>query len=51
VQGVLAATVHYLVHAARCPCPAGIGVSSAASELEGAYAFGWAQNIWADTLA
>jgi len=26
-------------------------VSSAASELEGAYAFGWAQNIWADTLA
>ncbi len=31
--------------------PGAGGVSSAASELEGAYAFGWAQNIWADTLA
>ena len=27
------------------------GVSSAASELEGAYAMAWARNIWADTLA
>lgn len=27
------------------------GVSSSASALEGAYAFGWAQNIWADSLA
>jgi sulfide dehydrogenase [flavocytochrome c] flavoprotein chain len=27
------------------------GVSSAASALEGAYAFAWAQNIWADSLA
>lgn len=27
------------------------GVSSAASELEGAYALAWARNIWADTLA
>jgi sulfide dehydrogenase [flavocytochrome c] flavoprotein chain len=27
------------------------GVSAAASALEGAYAMGWAQNIWADTLA
>ena len=27
------------------------GVSTAASELEGAYAMGWARNIWADTLA
>jgi hypothetical protein len=26
------------------------GVSAAASALEGAYAFGWAQNIWADSL-
>ena len=26
------------------------GVSAAASALEGAYAMGWAQNIWADTL-
>jgi len=31
--------------------PGAGGVSSAASELEGTYAFGWAQNIWADTLA
>jgi sulfide dehydrogenase [flavocytochrome c] flavoprotein chain len=27
------------------------GVSAAASALEGAYAMGWAQNIWADSLA
>ena len=27
------------------------GVSTAASELEGHYAMGWARNIWADTLA
>ena len=27
------------------------GVSAVASALEGAYAMGWAQNIWADTLA
>ena len=27
------------------------GVSAVASPLEGAYAFGWAQNIWADALA
>ena len=27
------------------------GVSAEASALEGAYAMGWAQNIWADTLA
>ena len=27
------------------------GVSAVASPLEGAYAFGWAQNIWADVLA
>ena len=27
------------------------GVSAAASALEGAYAMGWAQNIWADALA
>jgi hypothetical protein len=26
------------------------GVSGAASELEGAYAMGWANNIWADML-
>ena len=31
--------------------PGAGGVSAAASALEGAYAFGWAQNIWADSLA
>ncbi len=31
--------------------PGAGGVSSAASALEGAYAMGWAQNIWADSLA
>ena len=30
--------------------PGSGGVSAAASELEGAYALGWAQNIWADVL-
>jgi sulfide dehydrogenase [flavocytochrome c] flavoprotein chain len=27
------------------------GVSDKASELEGSYAWGWARNIWADSLA
>jgi hypothetical protein len=31
--------------------PGSGGVSAAASELEGRYALGWAQNIWADMLA
>ena len=31
--------------------PGSGGVSTAASELEGGYAMGWARNIWADTLA
>ena len=31
--------------------PGSGGVSAAASELEAAYAFAWARNIWADTLA
>lgn len=31
--------------------PGSGGISKAASELEGRYALGWAQNIWADTLA
>jgi sulfide dehydrogenase [flavocytochrome c] flavoprotein subunit len=30
--------------------PGAGGLSGAASELEGAYAMGWARNIWADTL-
>ena len=33
------------------PVPGAGGLSSAMSEQEGAYAFGWAKNIWADTLA
>jgi hypothetical protein len=28
-----------------------VGVSSAPTELEGQYGWGWAQNIWADMLA
>ncbi|WP_300649697.1 FCSD flavin-binding domain-containing protein, partial [Hydrogenophaga sp.] len=31
--------------------PGSGGLSSAASELEGAYAKAWARNIWADSLA
>jgi NADH dehydrogenase FAD-containing subunit len=31
--------------------PGSGGVSAAANELEGVYAWAWAQNIWADTLA
>ena len=31
--------------------PGSGGVSTAANELEGIYAWAWAQNIWADTLA
>jgi hypothetical protein len=30
--------------------PGASGVSAARSELEGTYAAGWAQNIWADML-
>jgi len=26
------------------------GVSTGSSELEGSYAWGWARNIWGDTL-
>ena len=33
------------------PVPGAGGVSPAMSELEGNYAFAWAKNIWADTLA
>jgi len=31
--------------------PGSGGLSTAANELEGYYAMGWARNIWADTLA
>ena len=33
------------------PVPGSGGVSPAMSVVEGAYAFAWATNIWADTLA
>ena len=33
------------------PVPGSGGVSTVMSELEGNYAFAWARNIWADTLA
>ncbi len=33
------------------PVPGSGGVSTAMNELEGRYAFNWAKNIWADTLA
>jgi len=33
------------------PVPGSGGLSTAMSELEGRYAFAWARNIWADTLA
>jgi NADPH-dependent 2,4-dienoyl-CoA reductase/sulfur reductase-like enzyme len=33
------------------PVPGAGGVSAAMSPVEGAYAFAWAMNIWADTLA
>ena len=33
------------------PVPGAGGVSAAMSPVEGAYAFAWAKNIWADTLA
>ena len=31
--------------------PGSGGVSTEATELEGVYAWSWARNIWADTLA
>jgi NADPH-dependent 2,4-dienoyl-CoA reductase/sulfur reductase-like enzyme len=33
------------------PVPGAGGVSPAMSEIEGLYAFAWAKNVWADTLA
>jgi NADPH-dependent 2,4-dienoyl-CoA reductase/sulfur reductase-like enzyme len=33
------------------PVPGSGGVSTAMNELEGRYAFNWAKNIWADTVA
>jgi len=32
------------------PVPGAGGLSPAMNEIEGRYAFGWAANIWADTL-
>ena len=33
------------------PVPGSGGVSAAASQIEGRYSLGWAENIWADSLA
>ena len=33
------------------PVPGSGGVSPAMNAIEGTYAFAWAKNIWADTLA
>ncbi|MBS0551568.1 MAG: FCSD flavin-binding domain-containing protein, partial [Proteobacteria bacterium] len=47
------ASVHQYDADKRQPMPvegAG-GLSTAASDLEGQYAFAWAKNIWADMLA
>jgi sulfide dehydrogenase [flavocytochrome c] flavoprotein subunit len=47
------ATVHQYDAAEKTfkTVPGSGGVSAAASEAEGRYALGWAQNIWADALA
>lgn len=46
------ASVHQYVAAERTfkSVPGSGGVSAAPNELEGVYAWNWAQNIWADTL-
>lgn len=46
------ASVHQYVAAEKTfkTVPGSGGVSSAPNELEGVYAWNWAQNIWADTL-
>jgi len=46
------ASVHQYVAAEKTfkTVPGSGGVSAAPSELEGVYAWNWAQNIWADTL-
>ncbi|MBI4294086.1 MAG: FAD-dependent oxidoreductase [Betaproteobacteria bacterium] len=51
-EGIHVASVHRYDPAKKTllTVPGSGGVSSARSEVEGAYAWGWAQNIWADTL-
>ena len=46
------ASVHQYITAEKTfkPVPGSGGLSSAPSTLEGVYAWGWAHNIWADTL-
>jgi sulfide dehydrogenase [flavocytochrome c] flavoprotein chain len=46
------ASVHQYIAAEKTfkPVPGSGGLSSAPSTLEGVYAWGWAHNIWADTL-
>ena len=52
-EAVHVASVHQYDAADRSfkPVHDAAGVSAAASLVEGRYAFGWAQNIWRDTLA
>jgi len=51
-EAVHVASVHHYDSAKKTftTVPNSGGVSSAASALEGEYAFGWAKNIWADSL-
>ena len=52
-RAVHVASVHEYVSAERTfkTVPGSGGLSSAASELEGRYAWNWARTIWADTLS
>jgi NADPH-dependent 2,4-dienoyl-CoA reductase/sulfur reductase-like enzyme len=47
------ASVHQYITAEKTfkPVPGSGGVSAGPTTLEGVYAWGWARNIWADTLA
>jgi NADH dehydrogenase FAD-containing subunit len=51
-ETVHVASVHQYITAEKTfkPVPGSGGLSSAPSTLEGVYAWGWAHNIWADTL-
>jgi sulfite dehydrogenase len=51
-EAIHVASVHRYEHAQKTMVvvPGASGVSAARSELEGTYAQGWAQNIWADML-
>ncbi len=52
-QAIHVASVHRYDPAQKtiAPVKGSGGISTAASPAEGAYAWGWARNIWADALA